>query len=311
MRSAILLCVFVLFGYLTNAQFSILPKVGFENSLTSVEMNGFSSFSPTGYNLSPQAGVRLDYKNKQLHGPFIGLATTRSIVKFNFSDPATAISANSTSRGSVQLRLEGGYQVSTKPIYFKKAGSSNKSSEIYSQQNLERTSCGKYMMRRSCGNKAASAAKAKAAADKGSWVRIQPSVGVAYIPFSPSSDINTKMQGTQTTYEYNAGNWKTALLGGIGFEFGKNDQRTIMLSFNYLKSLGNLASENITTASGSKPINTQLQSNVSGWNVNLGIPISLNKKKPVAKTEVIEKKKYTEEKRCGQYRIQYRSRCMQ
>lgn len=309
MRSATLLCLFVLFGYLTNAQFTILPQLGFENSRTSVKMNGLSSLSPTGYDLSPQAGVRLDYRIKQLHGPFIGLSTTRSIVKFNFSDPATATTANSTSRGSTQLRLEGGYQVSTKPIYFKKPTSSTKPSEIYSQQNLERTSCGKYMMRRSCGNKA-SAASAKVA-DKGSWVRIQPSAGIAYIPFSPSSEISTKVQGTQTTYEYNAGNWKTALIGGLGFEFGKNDQRTIMISFKYLKALGNLASDEITAVSGTKPINTELQSNVSSWNLNLGIPISLSKKKPVAKTNVIERKKYTEERRCGQNKIQYRSRCMQ
>lgn len=310
MRPVILLCLCVISGNILNAQFTVLPQLGFENSRTSVEFNELSSFAPGCGQLSPQAGVRLDYKFKQLHGPYIGIATSRSIIKFNFSEPATGMDAYTTSRGNTQLRLEGGYQVSTKPIYFKKSRStnSNLSSKEHSQKSMERKSCGGSMIRSSCGSKAANRTVAAKSNDKGSWVRIQPSLGVAYIPSAPTSEIYTKSQGMQTNYEYNAGNWKTAVTSGVGFEFGNNEKRTFNISINYLKGISNLDAKTINTVSGNKPSNTSLESNASNWNLRMGIPISLTKKKPVVKQQVIEKN-YKEEKKCGQYRIQYKSRC--
>ncbi|MBA2562334.1 MAG: hypothetical protein H0V14_05360 [Chitinophagaceae bacterium] len=308
MRPTILICLFVIFGYIANAQFTILPQLGFENSRTSIEFNEGSSFSPLAAKLLPQAAIRLDYKFKQAHGPFLGIATSRSIVKINFSDPETGMNSYSASKGNTQLRLEGGYQVSTKPIYFKKSGSANKSSKANYQKNTERKSCGSYMVRKSCGSKMnkATAAKSK---DNRSWVRIQPSLGVAYIPSAPSAEINTKSQGTQTSYEYNAGNWKTALISGVGFEFGKNALSKFNVSINYVKGMGNnLDTKSITTVSGNKSTTTTLESDASSWNLRMGIPINLNKKKPVIKQQIIEKT-YKEEKKCGQYKSQYKPRC--
>ncbi|MBC7889944.1 MAG: hypothetical protein H7Z13_18870 [Ferruginibacter sp.] len=304
MRSATLLCLFVLFGYLTNAQFTILPQVGFENSQTSIAFNELSSFSPVGAKLSPQAGIRLDYKFKQMHGPFVGIATSRSVVKFNFSDPAIAMNTYTASRGTTQFRLEGGYQLSSKPIYFKKSGSARISPTIHGQNGSVKRSCGSSIARNTCGSKSSKAIAAKSK-DRGAWVRIQPSLGIAYIPFTPTSEINTKSQATQTVYEYNAGNWKTALISGIGFEFGRKSQSTFIVSLNYLKGVGaNLNTKNITTVSGNKPANSSLKSDASGWNLRMGIPISLHKNKPVVKPPVIEKT-YREQKKCGQYK----SRC--
>src|SRR4051794_25851590 len=103
MRSLSLLCLFAILGFIANAQLTIVPQLGAESSQTSVQLNDLSSFSPAGVNFSPQAGVRLDYKFKQLHGPFLGLSTSRSIVVYNFKDAATAITSYTTSRGSTQL----------------------------------------------------------------------------------------------------------------------------------------------------------------------------------------------------------------
>ncbi len=307
MRPAILFCLFALIGYTANAQFTILPQVGFENSRTSVEFNKLSSFSPLGAVLSPQAGIRLDYKFKQAHGPYIGVATSRSTVKLNFSDPATGMNAYAASKGNTQLRLEGGYQVSTKPIYFKKSASANKSSKSH-YQNTERKSCGSYMARSSCGSKANKATVAKSK-EKGSWVSIQPSLGVAYIPSIPTSEIYAKSQASQTSYEYNAGNWNTALISGLGFEFGKNAQRKFNVSINYVKGISNLGTKSITTLSGNKSTTTSMKSSASSWNLRMGIPISLNKKKPVVVKQPVIEKTYKEEKKCGLYKSQFRPRC--
>lgn len=306
MRPTILTCLFVIFGYIGNAQFSILPQLGFENSRTCIKVNELSSFSPIGAKISPQAGIRLDYKFKQLHGPYIGVATSRSVVNFNFSDAATAMNNFTASRGNTQFRLEGGYQVTTKPIYFKKSGSTNKSSKVHCQKITQRTSCGYTMTRSSCTSKKSIATPAKSR-DKGTWVRIQPSLGVAYIPSTQSSGINTKSMAAQTSYEYNAGNWKTALISGVGFEFGKNAQSSFMISVNYLRGLGNMGTQSVTSVSGNKPTNTSLSSNTTGWNLRLGIPINLGKK-PVAKQKATDKT-YKEEKKCGQYKIYYKARC--
>lgn len=313
MRQTNLICLFVIFGYVATAQFTILPQAGFENSRTSIELNELSCFSPLGAKLSPQAGVRLDYKLKKLHGPFLGVTTSRSVVKYDFSDqPSGMMNAYTASRGNTQLRLEGGYQVSTKPLYFKKSGSSsNKSSKAHCQKNTERKSCSYTMVKSSCGSRINKINPPKTI-DKGSWVRIQPSVGIAYIPSTPSSEIYTKSQGSQNTYEYNAGNWKTAMIGGMGFEFGNNEVSKFIVSINYLKGMGNLDAKSITSVSGGKPAITTLRSNASSWNLRMGIPISFNKKKPVEKKQpVVEKtyKEYKEAKKCGQYKTYYKPRC--
>lgn len=308
MRSAILLCLFVIFGCVANAQFTILPQVGFENSRTSIEFNKRSSFSPLGAKLSPQAGIRLDYKFKQGHGPFLGITTSRSVIKYNFSDPETVMTAYTASKGNTQLRIEGGYQVSTKPIYFKKQGSNNKSSTVYYQRNgTEKKSCGSSIVKHSCESKTYKTSVAKYN-ERGVWVRIQPSAGLAYIPSVPRAEIFSKSQGTQTSYQYNAGNWNTALIAGMGFEFGRNKQSKFIVSINYLKGIGNLDTKSITTVSGNKPTTTSLKSDASGWNITMGIPISLNKKKPVAKQQFIEKI-YKEQNKCGQYKSHCMPRC--
>src|SRR5688500_12776233 len=119
MRLVILMCLSVVSGYAANAQFSILPQLALENSKTAVSFTKESFASTIGGRLSQQPARRLEYALKKGHGPFLGLATNQSLVKYNFSNPETGASAFTASRGSTQLRLEGGYQLSTKPIFFK------------------------------------------------------------------------------------------------------------------------------------------------------------------------------------------------
>jgi hypothetical protein len=309
MRPTILLCLLIMFTGITNAQFTLTPQAGFENQQTSVKVNNNAAFSPLGTRLSPQAGIRVDYKNKQGHGIFVGMATSRSITKFSFSDPEAAMNNYTASKGNTQFRMEGGYQFSTKPIYFKKSVSANKSSANHYKKNTSTKSCLYSMMRSSCGSKANKTSAARPA-NNNTWVRVQPSVGVAYIPFAPTSQIMSTSQGTQSGYKYNAGNWQTALITGVGLEFGRNTQSKFMLSVNYLKGMSNLGAKTVTTVSGSKTVTTSFKSDASAWNVRVGIPVTLSKKKTVVKEEpVIEKPYYKQENKCGQYKSMYRSKC--
>ncbi len=293
MRNAALILFFVALGYVANSQrFSLLPQVGFENSKTKISYNDLASFSPVGVKFTPQASLRLNYSSKQGHGFFLGAATSRSVVSFNFTDPETLRNNFSATAGSLQLRLEGGYQFSSKPISLNKSKGASAGNEEKKDCRFSSRCCS----RNSCNSKTNSYRK-----NSSSWVRIQPSVGMGFIP-AVKNDVVTKSQAGQTTYQYNAGNWQTALIAGAGFEFGKGSTRKLAVSLNYIKGLGNLDEQTITSVSGGKTVTTILESVSSGWNLRLGIPITL-KSNPRTNNK-------TEHHRngCGQYRMIYRCR---
>jgi hypothetical protein len=313
MKYLYLSSLFIFFGCVVKAQLSIVPQFGMESSKTTVSYNKSSDFSPLGTKLSPHASVRLDYKFKKGHGPFVGLATTRSAVNYTFSNPETGLTNYTASRDNKQLRIEGGYRLSTKPIYFNKSGGQNKSPKVSSERSSTKRSCGGSYIQSRCGSKSYTNSVASPSKDKRSWVSIQPSLGMAFIPTASAAEIATNSQGNITSYEYSAGNWKTAAIAGVGFAFGKNDQQKLIVSVNYLKGIGNLGTESLTTTTDAKPTSTYISSNASNWNLRVGIPINLTKtKKPVQK-EVIIIKQQTEikqpaevrqpkqEKKCGSY----------
>ncbi len=313
MRTATLtLITLVACGFATNAQrFSILPQVGFENSKTNISYNDLSSFSPVGVKFSPQGSLRLNYASKQGHGFFLGVASSRSTIVFSFADPETGMNNFATTTGNMQLRLEGGYQFNSRPIYFNKSNSST--AKKPEAATTEKKQCGSYAARSGCHknysssysrcsdkNKTKSAAK-----NSGSWVRIQPSIGMGYIPFV-KSDVISKTQNGQTTYEYRAGNWNTALIAGTGFEFGRNKTKLFTVSINYFKGLGNLNTQTLSTVSGTKSVTTTLKSEVSGWNLRIGIPFTLGGPRPATKPKTEKKTEQIRKTSCGQYRVIYR-----
>lgn len=313
MRTAALtLLSFVAFGIAAKAQkFSLLPQVGFENSKTKVSYNNLSSFSPAGIVFSPQAGLQFAYRSKAGHGFYLGAASSRSVVSFNFTDPETGMSSYKTTTGDMQLRWEGGYQFSSKPFYFNKSGA-KKSRPVVNNTSTGKKNCS-YAYKSYCGkSKTASSRPADTnkskeqslKGNKGSWFRLQPSVGMGFIPNTPA-DVITKIQNGQTTYQYRAGNWNTALMTGLAFEFGKNKTRLFTVGVNYMKGIGNLNKQSITTVQGAKTLTTQLRSEVSAWNMRIGIPFTLGNKKPAVKQQAdnrINKPKSG----CYQYRIMYR-----
>jgi len=296
-----------MFGSIVSAQLSIVPQWGIESSKTTLSYNNSPSYSPLGIKLSPHASVRVDYKFKKVHGPFVGLATTRSAVNYTFSNPETGKTNYTAFRDNKQLRLEAGYQVSTKPIYFNKSSSKNKSANISPEKYTSKRSCGESYTRSHCGSKAfkTTAPSSHSAAtsknnNKGSWVSIQPSAGMAFIPTASAAEIATKNNGTINSYEYNAGNWKSAVVAGAGFTFGKNHQEKLVVSINYLRGIGNLQTKNITTTLDSKPTTTYISSTASNWNLRIGIPFSFGKKTAATMKKPGEVKENSgKEKKCG------------
>lgn len=311
MRSLTLAGLLFIACAMSAQRFSLTPQVGFESSKTSVNYNNLGSFSPLGGEFNPQVSLRLDYKFKQGFGPYLDVSTSRSVVSYSFSDIENGMNLYSATKANMQMRLEAGYQFTTAPIFFNKARSASTSKT----KSQNKRSCGNYSSRSHCSKDNASrsnhcqskSSSAKKAEPKGGWLRLQPSVGIGYIP-SPKTDIISKTQGGETIYEYRAGNWNTALVTGMGFEFGRNKQRLVNVSVNYFTGIGNMSRQNIVSTSGNKTSAASLESRASGWNMRVGIPFTLSDKNaPKHKSSSKAKRSG-----CGERRvIEYKYRCGQ
>src|SRR6187402_1415697 len=144
MRSVALSGLFIVSAITMNAQkLSLTPQVGFENSRTSVNYNNLGSFAPLGGEFNPQVSLRLDYKFKQGFGPYIGVSTSRSGVLYNFNDVENGMNLYNATKANMQVRLEAGYQFTTKPILFNKAKKSTATSSSKTKSS-NKSSCGSY-----------------------------------------------------------------------------------------------------------------------------------------------------------------------
>ena len=297
MRKTITL-LFILMSCELNAQFAIQPQVGLENSRTTIKSNEFACFSPMGMQIAPRLALHMDYKFKSGHGVFFGVATSNQAVEFKFTDPQTARTTYKATEKGLQLHLEGGYQYSTKPIALGKTRSANRTGHRCSggeqAKSVSKAGCGQYSSISHCSKTFSN----RTTANKGWYMRIVPSAGLAIIP-SGAEGIETETKGGQTTYEYKAG-WNTALIAGTAFEFGTLKQSGFVVSINFLKGLGN-KEQTINTVANGKPTATSFRSNASGFNVSLGIPIHLKKNKSYSQKK--ECLRSNTQHRCGQYRM--------
>jgi hypothetical protein len=186
------LVLFLLCGSATTAlaQLSFLPQLGFENSKTLMQVDNGSSFSPTGLNANFRANLRIDYKFKQGFGPYVSIGTSPGSIAYSFSEAANNFKAITN---PLQLRLEGGYQYTSKPVRFKKS-SKQEATKTTTQYTEVRRRCGSYYYHHK-----QSTATAKQKQNNSLALRLQPSVGLAYLP---SAESNVEMDGSD--YVYNA-----------------------------------------------------------------------------------------------------------
>lgn len=301
MRTAALTLIFVACACAANSQrFTLLPQVGFENSKTSVSYNGSEFYVPTGIKFSPHASLRLNYASPKGHGFFVGASSSRSQVTYNYANPELGQAIYTANHENIQVSLEGGYLFNSKPLSLGKASKSASSKENASKGSkcgsYSKSSCASKSYNR-CGSSKATKEKEKVSSRNNSWVRIQPSIGMGFKPVT-DQELVPVVKNNQVVYDYKAGNWNTALLTGVGFEFGRGKNRLFTVSANYVKGIGNMGEQSLTTESGGKTTTTTLQSRASSWNLRVGIPFTLKKASPAKKKSG-----------CHQYKIQYNNRC--
>jgi hypothetical protein len=132
-------------------------------------------------------------------------------------------------------------------------------------------------------------AQAAAAKKPAMSMRLQPYAGMAFVPNTQTAIASTFRSG-ENVYQYSAGNWNSALITGINVAFAKGDVDKYMVGIQYLKGIGNLGKETLTTPLDGKEMNTQLSSSASAWNITVGMPLNFTKNKPaVQKAEPVKR----------------------
>jgi hypothetical protein len=264
-KAALTSLVFVACGFATSAQFSVTPRVGIEQAFTCVQYNNTTCINPMSSNFSPQIALRMDYLFHKTHGPFVGVATNRSIVTYEFTNPETGDKEFTASQGDWKMRLEAGYQVSSKPITL---GRTVKPAAVKVPEVVSPCVARKMML--------AQAAVAKKPVMN---VRIQPYAGMAFVP-NPQTAISSAFRSNERVYQYSAGNFTSAFISGVNLAFAKGDVGKFVLGVQYLKGIGNMNTETMTSALDNKQLNTQLSSSASAWNLTIGMPLNFSKSKP-------------------------------
>jgi hypothetical protein len=266
-KAALTSLVFVACGFATNAQLSVTPRVGIEQAFNCVKYNNTSCINPMSANISPQAGLRADYLFNKVHGPFVGIASNRSLVTYEFTNPETGDKEFTSTQGDWKLRLEAGYQVSSKPISLRKTA---KQATTTASTAVVSPCIARKMQ-------AIAAVPQKPVMN----LRIQPYAGMAFVP-NPEQAITTAGQENETVYQYNTGNWTSAFITGVNLAFAKGSVNTYVIGIQYLKGISNMNTETLNTSMENKLLTTKLSSSSAAWNINVGIPLSFSKNKQPA-----------------------------
>ena len=246
-----------------HAQFSLLPQIGFDRAHTNIVQNDYNQFTAFNAKTNFKVSVRVDYRLKGGHGPYLGIGTAPVSVQLEFTDPASAWKTAKSSVGSIPWKLEAGYQYSFKPLKIGQ-GHVNKKPTV----QVSKKSCGAYQYKSSCGSKKPAPQRSKQA----TTLSIQPSMGLAYIPSIQDNIIKNNNQ-----YKYTADHSGFAMVPALGFEFGKGKTRIMTVSLQYAKSIGAGDKGVIQTENNGKPAINSFRSATSSWSLSVGIPFNLSK----------------------------------
>ncbi|ANE51747.1 hypothetical protein [Flavisolibacter tropicus] len=298
--AALLVALFLYAGMAAHSQWRFLPQMGIDNLKSSLYVNDQKASSTFSGSTAFKAALRTDYLFKGGHGPYFSVGSSPSAISLSFANPENLTNNYSVESSGLQWRLEGGYGFRSKPIYFKKGAANNSTtkssnSKTESYTTVVKKSCGTYTYTYRCHR---STPPQKQAQNEAFNLRLQPSIGMAYLP-SIKDDI--VQEGGSTTYR--AGNWNTGFVSALGFELAKGARSFLTLQLSYTKGIGNLDTRTVTTAVDGKTVVTSLRSTASSWSLTAGVPISITKK--TTSTTKSETKKETSEK-CKNY---YYKRC--
>lgn len=275
MKSTVLTAALLLLtAAVTHAQLSFLPQLGFEKGTTCLNYNELSASS---MQTAFRANLKTDYRFKGGHGPYVSLGTSPAPMSFSFTNAGALTEGYNAVKNNLQFRIETGYQYTSLPIQLKKkatAPTTDVTSQNLDENIYQRKSCGSSTYKSSCGSKKKNS---KSGFANGLTMRLQPSLGVAYIPSNTQA-----ITETSNGFQY-ASAWKTAIVPAMGFEFANGKQRFLTLTVFYTKPVG-MDEETFTSGSSLKAVTTNISPSASTWGITAGVPFSFVKSN-VSKTK--------------------------
>lgn len=246
LHAILIALLFPVFSF--SQRLTLTPQAGIQTAPTRVLLNNSPYAAP--YRTSTAyVGVRLAYQSKQGHGPYLNLALGTSGNTYQLSEHGMLFPNAFKQAMTDVFRVEGGYQWNSKPLYFKRIWDNNLSAEEFAKL-----------------------------AKKGWFVRLQPFAGLALEQRNGNTDDRMAFinNGTVSTYSSNR---NLVFSTGLNLEFGKNGKQAFTLGFNYIVGLRGGQTTIIDRTVNGVNYHTHLFNRSSGFNVTLGVPLTIWKKR--------------------------------
>ena len=249
MKKILLLSLLSLFvvQFIQAQTITLLPSVGVQTTLSTVE--GFNPVLSTNHQFQTNfsASLRAYIDNKKGHGLFIGISAANHGVSVKSFDNINSMGSMSSS--STSPRIELGYQLLTKPVYF----------NSILNNGIE---------------------KNNAKFNKGLFFQLQPMVGLGYNFISNKGSNGSTGGGTTTLKDIYSGGRNFSLLTGGNLYIGKNEKQWFFISVMRNWNFGNYTAQaKLSSQYNGNLYQNNIKSYGSGTTFSIGVPIRIGGKR--------------------------------
>lgn len=222
---------------------TLLPSAGVQTTLSTVEGSSPVLSTNRQFQTNFSAGLRAYIDNKKGHGLFIGISAANHGISVKSFDNIN--STGSMSSSSTSPRIELGYQLLTKPVYF----------NSILNNGME---------------------KNNAKFNKGLFFQLQPMVGLGYNFISNDGGKGSIGGGSSTLKNINSGGSNFSFLTGGNLFIGKNGKQWFFISVMKNWNFGNYSAQ---ARFNSQYNGTTYQNNIksygSGTTFSIGVPVRI------------------------------------
>ena len=250
MRKLVILSLLSLFVVeIIHAQtITLLPSAGVQTTLSTVEGSNPVLSSNRQFQTNFSASLRAFIDNKKGHGLFIGISSANHGVSVKSFDDIF-YSMGSMRAVSTSPRIELGYQLLTKPVYF----------NSILNNGME---------------------KNNAKFNKGLFFQLQPMVGLGYNFRSHAGGIGSIGGGTSALKDIYAGGRNFSLLTGGNVYIGKNGKQWFFISVMRNWNYGNYSAQaKFSSQYNGNTYQNNIKSYGSGTTFSIGMPIRIGGKR--------------------------------
>lgn len=249
MRKKLLLSLSGLFvvEYIQAQTITLLPSAGVQTTLSTVEGSNPVLSTNRQFQTNFSASLRAYIANKKGHGLFIGISAANNGISVETFDNINSMGKMSSL--STNPRIESGYQLLTKPVYF----------NSILNNGIE---------------------KNNAKLNKGLFFQLQPMVGLGYNFGSNDGGKGGIGGGTSTLADIYSGGRNFSFLTGGNLYVGKNGKQWFFISVMKNWNFGNYSAQALFSSQYNGNLyQNNIKSHGSGTTFSMGVPIRIGGKR--------------------------------